>query len=897
MENKNPACHQLAGFFCFHPFAAQIASSFFIIVVSLAPTLPEANEQNHSKLQTMLKQFITLLFCISFAMPLSAQGPLLSPDNFLPHKVGEQFTEHALLVDYYQHVAAHSPRLILQEFGRTNQERPQILAIVSSPENLQRIEEIRLDNLRRAGLAEGPPSDTPPVALVWLGFSVHGNEAAGSEASMQVLYELANPANTETGKWLENTVVLIEPSVNPDGYSRYTSWYRQASPALPDPNPIAREHNEPWPGGRVNHYLYDLNRDWAWCTQVESQNRIAVYNEWLPHVVADLHEQGYTEPYYFAPAAQPYHTYLTKWQSKFQEIIGRNHARYFDANGWLYFTKEIFDLFYPSYGDTYPSFNGAIGMTYEQGGHARAGRAIQLPNGDTLTLADRVAHHKTTALSTVEISSMHAAEVIKNFEEHYRASQSNPPGQYKSFIVKANNEPHKLKQFTQLLDRHKIRYGTAGKKIKDVAGYNYLTGTHTKTDVDENDLVISAYQPKGLFAQVLLEPESPLVDSLTYDITAWSLLHAYGFDAIATKQKIAPQGAFSITLPKMEQLRKQPYAYLAPWNSTTSAAFLAACLKQDVMVRYAEQAFELDGRQWPAGTLIITRADNRKHEDFQTAVTAAAQTLQQEIVPAYTGFVDAGKDFGSENVKLIEKPKVLVISGEGTFNNEFGQVWFYFDQEIAYPATYVDIKDFSKVNLGEFNTLVLPEGYYRLDKNAMDKVKAWVSDGGKLIAIGSANRLLADKEGFALKRFASDEDKKAAEKAEEEEVLQKRTALYMDRVRSSVSNNMPGAVVEVTMDNSHPLAFGFGTRYFSLKTNSLRYDLLKNAWNVGYLSNDYKSHGFIGYKLKESLKNSVVFAVQQKGRGEVIYLMDNPLFRSFWEQGKLLFSNAVFMVE
>ncbi|GAB4244906.1 MAG: M14 family metallopeptidase [Saprospiraceae bacterium] len=845
----------------------------------------------------MFKRILPLLLCISFAMALNAQDRLLSPNEFLPHKVGEQFTEHAALVNYYRHVAAHSNRIILQEFGRTNEERPQILAIVSSPQNLERIEEIRLDNLRRAGLAEGEPGDAPPVGIVWLGFSVHGNEAAGSEASMEVIYELANPANGETGKWLENTVVLIEPSVNPDGYSRYTSWYRQASPALPDPNPVAREHNEPWPGGRVNHYLYDLNRDWAWCTQVESQNRIAVYNDWLPHVVADLHEQVYTEPYYFAPAAQPYHTYLTDWQSKFQDIIGRNHARYFDANGWLYFTKEVFDLFYPSYGDTYPSFNGAIGMTYEQGGHSRAGRAIQLPNGDTLTLADRVAHHKTTALSTVEVTSMNAADVVKNFEEHYNSSQNNPPGPYKSFIVKANNEPHKLKQFTELLDRHKIRYGTAGKKISGVAGYSYLTGTDTKTDVAEGDLVISAYQPKGIFAQVLLEPESPLVDSLTYDITAWSLLHAYGFDAIATKQRIDPQGSFAVEMPKMEQRRKQPYAYLVPWNSTNSAAFLAECLKQDIMVRYAEQAFELDNRKWPAGTLVITRADNRKHEDFHGAVAAAAQKLQQEVVPAYTGFVDAGKDFGSENVKLIGKPKVLVIAGEGTFNNEFGQLWFFFDKEIAYPATYVDIDDFRSVNLDDFNTLILPEGFYRLDNGVMDKVNNWVSAGGKLIAIGYANRLLADKEGFALKRFASDADKSAAEKAEEEEALQQRTARYMDRVRSSVSNNMPGAVVEVTMDNSHPLAFGFGDKYFSLKTNSLRYDLLKNAWNVGYLDEDYKSHGFIGYKLKKSLKNSAAFAVQQKGRGKVIYLIDNPLFRSFWEQGKLLFSNAVFLVE
>ncbi|MBK9014665.1 MAG: hypothetical protein IPM82_11615 [Saprospiraceae bacterium] len=271
-----------------------------------------------------------------------AQSHILTPDEFLPHKIGSQFTEHSLLVDYYQHVAANSDRVKLVEFGRTNQQRPQILAIVSSPENLRRIEEIRQNNLRSAGILPGTADNANPITIVWLGLSVHGNEAAGSEASMPLLYDLANPRNLETSEWLKNTVVLIEPSVNPDGYSRYTDWYRQASPALPDPNPASREHDEPWPGGRVNQYLFDLNRDWAWATQVETQNRLKIYNDWLPHVVADIHEQGYTDSYYFPPAAQPYHQYLSKWQADFQVEIGKNHAKYFDRNGWLYFTKGSF---------------------------------------------------------------------------------------------------------------------------------------------------------------------------------------------------------------------------------------------------------------------------------------------------------------------------------------------------------------------------------------------------------------------------------------------------------------------------------------------------------------------------------------------------------------------------
>ncbi|MBI5915862.1 MAG: zinc carboxypeptidase [Bacteroidetes bacterium] len=845
----------------------------------------------------MLKQIQLLFGLLLLAVATRAQSRILHPDEFLPHKIGSQFTEHSQLVAYYQHVAANSDRVKLVEFGRTNQQRPQILAIVSSPENLRRIEDIRLNNLRNAGTVPGTADNANPVAIVWLGFSVHGNEAAGSEASMPVLYELTNPNNRETSEWLKNTVVLIEPSVNPDGYSRYTSWYRQYSPALPNPNPVAREHDEPWPGGRVNHYLFDLNRDWAWATQVETQNRLKIYNDWLPHVAADLHEQYYDSPYYFAPAAQPYHKYLTKWQADFQVEIGRNHAKYFDRNGWLYFTKEVFDLLYPSYGDTYPCFNGAIGMTYEQGGHARAGRAIEMPNGDTLTLADRVAHHKATALSTIEISSKNAARLVQNFADFYKKSQSNPPGEFKTFIVKSTNPPHKIKAFTTVLDRHGIRYGKAGKATGDLPGYDYTTGLEGKFAVGENDLVVSTYQPKGLFAQVLLDPEAEVVDSNTYDITAWSLLHAYGLEAFATRQRIDPaRQGYDVGKKSTPAPAATPYAYLAPWNSVQSARLLADLEKNGIAVRYSEVPFTLEGKPWQPGTLVVTQADNRKNPDFDKIVQAASVKFDYPLTPVQTGFVDAGRDFGSDAMRLIDKPKVLVLSGEKTQDNEFGQVWFYFDQDISYPATIVDAGQLSGIELKDFNTLVLPDGSFGFDDATLEKLGNWVSGGGRLIAIGSANNSLADKKGFHLAKFAKASDGDSAKTEAERIALDHRTALYKDRSRTDLSNFNPGAVVRVKMDPSHPLAFGLKDYYFSLKTNGLRFDLVKESWNVGYLENDFQTHGFIGANLKKELKNSAVFAVQSKGRGKVIYLVDNPLFRSFWEEGKLLFSNAVFLV-
>ncbi len=844
----------------------------------------------------MLKKLPLLALLILLAVTTSAQSRILTPDEFLPHKIGSQFTEHSLLVDYYQHVAANSDRVKLVEFGRTNQQRTQILAIVSSPENLRRIEEIRQNNLRSAGILPGTADNANSITIVWLGLSVHGNEAAGSEASMPLLYDLANPRNLETSEWLKNTVVLIEPSVNPDGYSRYTDWYRQASPALPDPNPASREHDEPWPGGRVNQYLFDLNRDWAWSTQVETQNRLKIYNDWLPHVVADIHEQGYTDSYYFPPAAQPYHQYLSKWQADFQVEIGKNHAKYFDRNGWLYFTKEVFDLLYPSYGDTYPCYNGAIGMTYEQGGIG-AGRAINIPNGDTLTLYDRVAHHKATALSTVEISSKNAGQLVQNFADFYKRSSSNPPGEYKSFVVKSTNPAAKIKAFTEVLDRLGIRYGKVGKVPTGLSGYDYSTGkADTKFAVGKGDLVVSAYQPKGMFAQILLEPEAAMVDSNTYDITAWSLLHAHGLEAFAVRLRIDPAEQGYDFAKQNNTTAATPYAYLVPWNSMHAARFLAEVVKNGMVCRYAELAFRVDGKDWPAGTLVVTKGDNRKHPDFDRTVQDAANRLNLAVTPVQTGFVETGHDLGSDAMRLISPPKVLVLSGEKTWNNEFGQVWFYFDKDISYPATIVDAGQLSGMELKDFNVLVLPEGSFDFEDATLGKLGDWVTGGGKLIAIGNATTALSEKKGFNLAKFAKTADKDSMLTETDRLALDHRTALFKDRSRSSISDFNPGAVVRVKMDKSHPLALGLKDYYFSLKTSSLRYDLLKDAWNVGYLEEDYLSLGFIGANVKKQLKNSAVFAVQRKGSGQVVYLVDNPLFRSFWEEGKLLFSNAVFLV-
>ena len=361
-----------------------------------------------------MQKLFALCTALLFSLTIVSQN-LQSPSEFLGYPIGTQFSRHHQVVDYFKQVAIERPGQVkLEKYGETNERRALMLAYVSSEENMNNLEQIRENNLKSTGILKGT-STSNDIAIVWLSYNVHGNEASSSEAAMLTIYKLL----TEKQDYLKNTVVIIDPCINPDGRDRYVNWFNETASSPYNIDQQASEHQEPWPGGRPNHYLFDLNRDWAWATQIESQSRLKVYNKWMPHIHVDFHEQGINEPYYFAPAAEPFHEVISDWQRDFQTQIGKNHAKYFDAEGWLYFTRERFDLLYPSYGDTYPTYMGAIGMTYEQGGHGRAGLGILNDEGDVLTLVDRLTHHTTTGLSTVEIASQNAAQLTTEFEKYF----------------------------------------------------------------------------------------------------------------------------------------------------------------------------------------------------------------------------------------------------------------------------------------------------------------------------------------------------------------------------------------------------------------------------------------------------------------------------------------------
>jgi len=815
---------------------------------------------------------LAVLFISSFGIAQNLQ----SPSDFLGYEIGTQFSRHADVVRYFEHVAQNSSMVTYQEYGKTNERRPLTYAIVTSAVNHDNLETIRKANLGQIGLDNSTSLNTRgEKAIVWLSYNVHGNEASSSEATMVTLYELI----TQKQAWLENTVVIIDPCVNPDGRDRYANWFNQVASTPYDPSQAAAEHNEPWPGGRPNHYLFDLNRDWAWATQVETQQRLKIYNKWMPHVHVDFHEQGINEPYYFAPAAEPYHEIISDWQRDFQDQIGKNHARYFDKEGWLFFTKERFDLLYPSYGDTYPMFMGSIGMTYEQAGHGRAGLGIDTDEGFELTLKDRVAHHNTTGLSTVEISSQNAAKLNTNFANYFKDGSF----KYKSYVLSGN--PDKMHALAQLLDQHEIKYGYSSNG--KASGYHYKSNSQGSINYD-TALVVSTNQPKGKMVKVLFEPNAKLDNPLTYDITAWSLPHAYGLDAVASTSLVSGISS-SPVVTTTNVTQNNAAGYIANWNSMNDARFLADLLQAGIKVRFTEKPMVNSGKSFDRGSLVITKSDNRNHSDFGSAVVKIANIHKRELTAASSSYATSGPDFGSPEIKLVNPPRIALLKGDGTSSLSYGATWYFFEQTLGYPATSIEAENIGRTNLDQFDVIIMPSGFYGrvLGGDKLNKVKDFVRSGGKVIALSNALSAFAGKDGFSLKRNSNNGDT--------EENKKENLTPYADREKAGVTNLITGSIFKTKVDPTHPMAFGYDDTYFSLKLGSQSYSFLDNGFNVAYIDDEVTNvSGFAGDTAKKKLPNSLIFGEERLGSGSVIYMADDPLFRAFWENGKLFMANAIF---
>ncbi|MFN8241927.1 MAG: M14 family metallopeptidase [Bacteroidales bacterium] len=842
----------------------------------------------------MKKVALFFLFVLTNVFFIEGQT-LKSPDDFLGYKLGSQFTYHSEAVAYFKYIAENSPLAEYRSYGSTYEGRPLGVCFVSSEENLRNLEELRKNNLVKTGLLKGEFSGKQ-VPFIWMSYNVHGNEAVGMEAAIKTLYTLVTGGYEGVNDWLKSCVIVIDPCQNPDGRDLYTSRYRSSQSLLNIAEKEAWEHNQGWPGARSNHYMFDLNRDWTWQTQVESRQRLALYNQFMPQVHADFHEMGPDAPFYFAPGADPWHEAITPWQKEFHKLMGKGNASLFDANDRLYFTKESFDLFAPSYGDTWPLFNGAMGFTYEQGGGGGSGLSYKLETDDTLTLAKRIEGHFLASLATIKVSYENREKLISEFNKFFEDGEKNPIFEYKGILVKGSNEKSSLESLFSLLDRNQIRYGyatVAGKKIK---GFDYLNNKETEVTVEKGDIIITAYQPQSHLIKVLFETDSKASDSLSYDLTAWSIPYAYNLKSYALSEQVkSEQGKVEYTPIVNELKTDKPYAYAIDYKGFNELKLMAALYRKDVKIRYSIKPFEVGGNKFSRGSLIVARGDNKHLGDrFDKIVTDAANAAQVKLVPTTTGLVDSGKDFGSGYSPVHKQPVIAMICGPGTQSSSVGELWYFFERELNYPLTMIHTDYAEGVDLSKYDILILTSGGYSKLK---DTIIDFVKRGGRVIAMESAGSIFAAEKTSALGKASElrTTELKAAEKKEKsDDPKLLKTYEYEIEGRYRLSDRSAGSVYKVKLDETNPYAYGLGQEWFVMKRTAGYPFLPSGGFNIGYILDKEPVAGFAGNKFKEKVKNTLVIGSERFGSGEIVYITDNPYFRGFWQSGRILLGN-VFM--
>jgi len=850
-----------------------------------------------------MKRFlITSLAAVAITLTLSSQE-IMSPEQYLGYKPGKQFTLQHVLTSYFRYAAEASPYAEYVPYGETWEGRTLGVCIVSSPENLAKLEQIRMSNLQRAGFAEGKPG-TDPVPIIWLAYSVHGSEPAGAEASMQVLYTLVTQAWEGSAEWLKKMVIIIDPCQNPDGRDLFTSRYMRAQGWPPNSNPDAWEHNQGWPSARVNHYLFDLNRDWSWHVQKETKARMKLYNSYMPQVHADFHEMGSGSTYFFPPGAEPWHEVITPWQKEFHSLTGKKSAELFNSRFRLYYTKDNFDLFCPSFGDTWPLFNGAMGFTFEQGGGAQAGLSLARNETDTLTFEERVNGHFLASMAVVATAAENREKLMKNFYEFFSNAASKPSFRYKTVIIKGTADAASMESLKRMLESNQVRYASPRITGKKLAAYDYRLDREGSVTLDSNDVIISAYQPQGRLMQVFFEPDSRSSDSISYDLTAWALPYVYNIEAYATEEKLPEADRPEAGKEKLPEAGKaevpgkteaastadsaRAYAYAASMTGFSELKFMAQLFKAGLKVRYTLHPFTAEGKTYTRGSVIVARGDNMNVPQFDTKVMAAATAGGARPVALSTGLVTAGKDLGSDYDPLRKGPKVALAGGEGT-SQAFGEIWFFLERELEYPVTVIDVSDLKNTDLSAYDVLILPGGSLT---EAKDKIMAYVNGGGRVIAMDSAIALFRAEKTTALGKAyeAKDaEEKKTVKPTFADTTMLKR---YDDQRRNSAAERSAGAIFRVKLDDTHPYAFGMGREWFLMKRNE-GLPFLEKGFNIGYVTDSNPVAGFAGYKYRQKIKNTGVIASETIGKGTVVYISEDPYFRAYWKSGRVLLGNLI----
>lgn len=839
-----------------------------------------------------MKRFL-FIFSVAFLNLINVQSQTIkSPDEFLGYELGSQFTYHYRAVEYFRYIAETSPLAEYREYGTTYEGRQLGVCIVSSEDNLANLEEYRKNNLIKTGLADGNFTGKQ-IPFIWLAFNVHGNESAGMETAMKTLYTLVTGSYPGVSDWLKTCIIVIDPCQNPDGREMYTNRFRNSQNLVPNPDGKSLEHNQGWPTARTNHYMFDLNRDWTWQTQTETALRIAFYNQFMPQVHADFHEMGAESTFFFAPGATPWHEVITPWQHEFHNLMGKGNATLFDEKSKLYFTKENYDLFCPSFGDTWPLFNGAVGFTYEQGGSGYSGLAYKQESGDTLTLKKRIDGHFTASMATLKVSYENREKLISEFNKFFSDNANKPNFQYKSIIIKGSNEKPDLEDLFQLLRKNQIRYSFAGSTGKKYKGFDYLANAEGEVTIEKGDILISAYQPQSRFVQVLFEPDSKASDSLSYDLTAWALPYAYNLKAYALTEQLKPlDEKIESEKTVYKTSEGKSYGYGIENSGFKELKFIAALQLKNIKSRYSLKPFTIGGTSFDRGSFIITRGDNVNMESkLDKIVTDLADKFQVKITPLVSGLVDKGKDLGSNYSPLMKKPTVALLCGEGTSSTAVGELWYFFDRELEYPVSLINTANPENVDLSDYDVVLMSSGQYSRMK---DTIVDYAKKGGRVVAFENAISVFASEKSTQLFKAVETRtaEQKAAEKKEKSDDLSY-LKKFGDEKRYLLSDKSAGSIYKVTVDTTNPFGFGLGREWFLMKRTQ-PYPFLPEGDNIGYILDNKPVSGFAGYKFQKKIKNTMVIGSEHIGKGEIIYITDDPYFRAFWKSGRPLLWNVVF---
>lgn len=795
------------------------------------------------------------------------------PQAVIHHQVGEWHITHDRLVQYMEAVAKAAPqRVLLQTMGYTYEQRPQTLLIISSPKNIADLENIRQRHLLLSDPDKSAGIDISNMPIVvYIGHSIHGNEPSGSNAALLTAYYLAAAEGKQVEELLENTIILFDPSFNPDGLQRFSTWANQhkSKNLVTDPN--SREFNEVWPGGRFNHYWFDLNRDWLPGVHPESRNRIKLYHEWKPNILTDHHEQGSNASFFFQPGVPSRVNPLTP--AKNQELtatLGRYHAHNLDSIGSLYFTRENYDDFYYGKGSTFPDINGAIGILFEQA--SSRGHAQETSNG-ILRFPATVKNQFVTALSTLQGAKENRKTFLEFQRDFYKSSVS---AVSKTYVFGDKYDLAKTNLFIEMMLRHNIV----------VTEYN---GPFDASFEKGRSFAVSLAQPQQVLIKAIFDKQFVFADSLFYDISSWTMPLAYGLPyKEVTAGNTGKIITSSVAVPGSVQGGKSNYAYLFSWDEFYAPKALYELQQAGLITKVASNKFEIpvngNNKQFDYGTILIPVAMQSMPADkLYEILNRVAQNNGLTIHSMQSGVAINGSDLGSSKFISVTQPRTAMLVGAGVNALDAGEIWHLMDQRMNIPASHLEITQFNRVDISKYNTIIMVSGNYNeLNK---DKLKTWIQSGGQLIVLEEAINWSADN-GISQVKF-----KKIKSPADSSGRLP-----YVQREQVEGAQQMNGSIFGADADLTHPLAYGYHTKTVSLfKPNRVFMEKPKSPYAAPfyYGSNPLQS-GYISKENAEVIKNSAAVIVNAVGAGRVINISENISLRGFWLGGTKLLMNALF---